>query len=407
MNGAMTDRLKIIFGGFIVCSVLFLPDLHLKSSWPAIQVIDFLLPILAIYVFIERKQVQGKLLFIGIGVFAVIMLLSMAVNGRIFVIQDLFEIFKLVKFSLIVAFFTLVPTAAFGRTWLKPMFIALVGFNLLHFFNLFDFNDIIATYYNGGLHIEYFGLNSLKEPAVKRMVGLAGNPNINALVFLFFSIAFLPIKQRSNTLWWFFVAVLMVFLCQSRTAILGLGAILFAAGFLMKKYFTLRKWTIIVLGISAVYLLSWAMATDFFRYSLYSNNLFNGQILQTGSARGRWEAWTLLGEMILQKPLLGYGGNKAYFYAQKIYSENEYILMAWRYGMIGLLGYLIIYLLPLKAFFQAKKIEKTYPALLCLVLMSVAALTNNPFVDRTIMVLFAAVIGAVYAQLSTEKIHVE
>ncbi len=407
MNGAMTDRLKIIFGGFIVCSVLFLPDLHLKPSWPAIQVIDFLLPILAIYVFIERKQVQGKLLFIGIGVFAVIMLLSMAVNGRIFVIQDLFEIFKLVKFSLIVAFFTLVPTAAFGRTWLKPMFIALVGFNLLHFFNLFDFNDIIATYYNGGLHIEYFGLNSLKEPAVKRMVGLAGNPNINALVFLFFSIAFLPIKQRSNTLWWFFVAVLMVFLCQSRTAILGLGAILFAAGFLMKKYFTLRKWTIIVLGISAVYLLSWAMATDFFRYSLYSNNLFNGQILQTGSARGRWEAWTLLGEMILQKPLLGYGGNKAYFYAQKIYSENEYILMAWRYGMIGLLGYLIIYLLPLKAFFQAKKIEKTYPALLCLVLMSVAALTNNPFVDRTIMVLFAAVIGAVYAQLSTEKIHVE
>jgi O-antigen ligase len=407
MNGAMTDRLKILFGGFIVCSVLFLPDLHLKSSWPAIQVIDFLLPILAIYVFIERKQVQGKLLFIGIGVFAVIMLLSMAVNGRIFVIQDLFEIFKLVKFSLIVAFFTLVPTAAFGRTWLKPMFIALVGFNLLHFFNLFDFNDIIATYYNGGLHIEYFGLNSLKEPAVKRMVGLAGNPNINALVFLFFSIAFLPIKQRSNTLWWFFVAVLMVFLCQSRTAILGLGAILFAAGFLMKKYFTLRKWTIIVLGISAVYLLSWAMATDFFRYSLYSNNLFNGQILQTGSARGRWEAWTLLGEMILQKPLLGYGGNKAYFYAQKIYSENEYILMAWRYGMIGLLGYLLIYLLPLKAFFQAKKIEKTYPALLCLVLMSVAALTNNPFVDRTIMVLFAAVIGAVYAQLSTEKIHVE
>jgi len=407
MNGAMTDRLKFLFGGFIVCSVLFLPDLHLKSSWPAIQVIDFLLPFLAVYVFIERKNVRGKMLFIGIGIFALIMLLSMAVNGRIFVIQDLFEVVKLIKFSLIVAFFTLVPVAAFGRTWLKPMFVLLVGVNALHFFNVFGFNQVISDFYNGGIHIEYFGLNSLKEPAVKRMVGLAGNPNINALVFLFFSIVFLPINQRKNTLLWFFIAVLMVFLCQSRTAILGLGAILLVAGFLMKEHFTIRKWTILLLGISVLYLLSWAMATNFFRYSLYSNNLFNGHILQTGSARGRWEAWTLLGEMILQKPLLGYGGNKAYFYAQKIYSENEYILMAWRYGIIGLVGYLLIYFLPLKAFFQAKKIEKTYPAFLCIVLMSVAALTNNPFVDRTIMVLFAAVIGAVYSQLSTRQTHVE
>jgi O-antigen ligase len=301
----------------------------------------------------------------------------------------------------------LVPTAAFCRTWLKPMFIALVGFNLVHFFNLFGFNDIIASYYNGGMHIEYFGLNSLKEPAVKRMVGLAGNPNINALIFLFFSIVFLPTNQRKNTLLWFLIAVLMVFLCQSRTAILGLGALLVVAGIVMKQSFTLRKCAVLLLGISVVYILSWAMATNFFHYSLYSNKLFNGQVLQTGSARGRLEAWKLLGDMILQRPLFGYGGNKSYFYAQKIYSENEYILMAWRYGLMGLIGYLLIYFLPIKAFFQAKKIEQTYPALLCIVLMLVAALTNNPFVDRTIMVLFAAVIGTVYAQLSTRPSHVE
>ena len=403
----MTDRIKILFGGIIVCSVLFLPDFHLKSSWPAIQFIDFLLPILTVYVYIERKHVQGKMFFIGIAAFALLMLVSMGINGRIFVFQDLFEVFKLIKFSLIVAFFTLVPTAAFCRTWLKPIFIVLVGFNLVHYFNVFGFNEIIASHYNGGIHIEYFGLNSLKEPAVKRMVGLAGNPNINALVFLFFSVAFLPTNQRKNTLFWFLIAVLMVFLCQSRSSILCLGAILFVVGILMKQCFTLRKWAIILIGIGVVYLLSWAMATNFFHYSNYSNNLFTGQVLKTGSARGRQEAWSSLVEMILQRPLFGYGGNKSYFYAQKIYSENEYILMAWRYGMIGLMGYLLIYFLPLKAFFHSKKIERTYPALLCIVLMLVAALTNNPFVDRTIMVLFAAVIGAVYAQLSTRHSHVE
>jgi O-antigen ligase len=323
------------------------------------------------------------------------------------VIQDLFELYKLMKYGVIVAFFAQVPIREFLKVWLKPMFLLLVGANALHFFNVFGFNQIIADFYNGGIHIEYFGLNSIKEPAVKRMVGFAGNPNINALIFLFFSIAFLPVKKTQQSIWWFLLAVLMVFLCQSRTAILCLSAIFLTSAFVLSAHFTLRKWLQLGIGIGAMYLVSWALATDLFTHSLYSNNLFNGHILKTGSARGRWEAWTLLGDMILQRPLFGYGGNKAYFYAQKIYSENEYILMAWRYGIIGLMGYLLIYFLPLKAFFQAKKIEHTYPALLSIALMLVSALTNNPFVDRTIMVLFAAVIGAVYSQLSTHQTHVE
>jgi O-antigen ligase len=97
---------------------------------------------------------------------------------------------------------------------------------------------------------------------------------------------------------------------------------------------------------------------------------------------------------------LGYGGNKAYFYAQKIYSENEYILMAWRYGIIGLMGYLLIYVIPLRNFLQTKRMDSIYPAVFAIVLMAVAALTNNPFVDRTTMVLFAVAIGAAYSQLS-------
>ncbi len=407
MNGAMNDRLKILFGGFIVCSVLFLPDVHLKSSWPAVQLIDFLVPFLAISVLRSYASTLTKSYFIGLGVFALLMLLSMAINGRIFVVQDLFELYKLIKYGVIVAFFAQVPIRELLNVWLKPMFVLLVGVNALHFFNVFGFNQVISDFYNGGIHIEYFGLNSIKEPAVKRMVGFAGNPNINALIFLFFSIFFLPVKKTQQTIWWFLLAVLMVFLCQSRTAILCLSAILLASAYVLSTHFTLSKWLQLGIGIGAMYLVSWALATDLFTHSLYSNNLFTGHILKTGSARGRWESWTFLGDMILQRPLFGYGGNKAYFYAQKIYSENEYILMAWRYGIFGLMGYLLIYFLPLKAFFHAKKIEQSYPALLCIVLMLVAALTNNPFVDRTIMVLFAAVIGAVYSQLSTHQTHVE
>ncbi len=37
--------------------------------------------------------------------------------------------------------------------------------------------------------------------------------------------------------------------------------------------------------------------------------------------------------------LLGY--SKEYFYEHQLYSENEYILMVWRYGIIGLAFFLM------------------------------------------------------------------
>jgi O-antigen ligase len=267
------------------------------------------------------------------------------------------------------------------------LFGTLIAINSIHFFDLFNVNELLKVYYNGGIHIEYFGKNSLGEPAVKRLVGTMGNPNINAIMFGAFSIYFFPVNFNRKALVYFLVSLLFLFLCQSRTSILFLVAMFLFLLVFYAKIWTKKQWMIVLSGILIAYLIAWMFATSFFQFTAYNNSLLDGSALFSGSARGRLETWNLLFTQILEYPIFGYGPNKEYFYANHIYAENEYILMFWRYGIIGLFFYMSLYLFP---FWQlVKKANKSLiPVLLLLILMSVSALTNNPFTERNIELLF-------------------
>ncbi len=393
MNGQMLNRIGLFLGGLILFSLLFLPDIHLGKQLPAFQTIDFLLPFVVMYLFIRRKELQWQKYYIILLLFCAYIPISMFVNGRLNKVIDYFEIYKILKFLLIILLFTFIDFKQFSTRWLFPLFYGLVILNFVHFFNIFDFNSFLHKYYIGGIQLEYFGLNSLKEPSVKRMVGTMGNPNINALVFSIFAIIFIPFNYSKKQLSIFLLAILMVFLCQSRTALIAWGLILIGIAILRLANWKWKEWILILSGIVLMYFISWALATDFFKHSLYSNYILDGSILQTGSALGRWEAWTLLGNMIIEKPIFGHGVNKEFFYANHIYSENEYILMAWRYGIIGLILYIGLFLYP--AFILLRNHSSTIAkiALLFLALLLTTALTNNPFSDRTVVIFFAIIVG--------------
>lgn len=396
MNGQILDRIRLLFGGLITFSILFSPDLKVVEALPVVKLPDLLLPFLCGLLLISWRKIKYVQYYAAIGLFGAAMLISLAVNGRLLVIQDLFEFYKLFKFTVIILFFTTLKVEDYLIPFAKWMLISLTAVNLVHFFNILDFNSLLTKYYSGGLHIEYFGLNSLKEPAVKRMVGLSGNPNINALVFVFFSIIFFPLKWEKEKRVLFLIAVLMVFLCQSKTAILSLVAIIGSVLIFKLSDLNIKKWTFLILGIMTAYIISWAMATSFFKYPLYSNLLFNGNLMETGSARGRLEAWKLISEMIIQRPIFGYGGYKEYFYENRIYSENEYLLIAWRYGTVGLLFFLYTYYRPWRDFI-GKTVRKTFSVqILSIVFLVVASLTNNPLTDRTLNLLFAVILGIGY-----------
>ncbi|XOV67135.1 MAG: O-antigen ligase family protein [Fluviicola sp.] len=321
----------------------------------------------------------------------------MHLNGRTGVIADYFEIYKLAKFSLLILFFTLLDYNRFSAVWFKPIFIGLAIVNLVHFFNLFDINEILTDWY-GGAHREFFGLNSLKEPATKRMIGLSSSPNINAIVFFFFALYFLPLNFDRNKLYWFLAAILLMLMCQSRTSIVALVSILFIIAILKLSNWKWKQWGIVFGALVGLYLISWALVTGFFTYTSYSNNVVSN------SAMGRLETWAYLGEMIKESPIIGYGVNKQYFYDRELYSENEYILMMWRYGVIGLLLYLGMFLTPLWYYFKQR--YKSIPlkkGFLFLIIILIVALTNNPYQDKTIMVLIATMLGLTWPILNVKK----
>lgn len=112
------------------------------------------------------------------------------------------------------------------------------------------------------------------------------------------------------------------------------------------------------------------------------------------SVRGRLDTWKLLLKMWSEKPIVGYGPYKNFFYSMKLYSENEYILYLWRYGIIGFFLYIYWYLFPVVKL-ENKKIKLSinpFYLLFGLSLMA-AALTNNPITHPMISVLLAISAG--------------
>ncbi len=391
------DKLTYLLGGILLISILSVPDLYLKPDWPAVQVIDFLIPIVGITLVIKFRELKLHAYWIIIALFCVYIPITMHLNGRTGVIADYFEIYKLIKFSLLVLFFSLLDFEKFSKMWFKPIFIGLAIINLLHFFNIFHINEFLYDVY-GGVHREFFGLNSLKEPATKRMVGLASSPNINAVVFSFFAIYFLPLKFDRTKFYWFLAAILFMLMCQSRTAIVALAGVLIIIAILQLSDWNLKQWGVVLGSIVGLYFLCWALVTDFFSHASYSNNVVSN------SAMGRLETWAYLFDMIKESPIIGYGVNKQYFYERKLYSENEYILMLWRYGAIGLMLYLGMLFLPLWNYFKRRKEAlKLKKGFLFLIIIVTVALTNNPYQDKTVMVLIATMLGLTCPLLKVKK----
>lgn len=402
MRGLKVDILLHFTAGLTLFSILFLPDITLTSKLPAIQLLDIILPFLVLGIIMKIKSVIWHKYYFFLLLFSAYILLTMGINSRFGILRDYFEIYKILKFLIVIIFFTLIDIQLFLKQWVKPLFIGICLINLLHFFDVFQINRWIESTFEVGLNIKYFGENDLGLPAGKRMLGLMNNPNNNAVLFSFFSILFFPFKFNKTNLIWFSIALLMTFLCQSRTSIFAFLALM-ACIFIFK----LVKWTFkkrLIFGVIVLicYLLTWLLCSQFFQYPIYGNSMFNGAALKSNSALGRLEAWKYLWNMIVDKPLFGFGPNKDYFYNHHLYSENEYILFTWRYGFIGLMMYLLFYLIPFRKLVIQNKTAYSKYLVLIILLLLVTAVTNNPLCERNIFILFAMSLGAIY-NLTFEK----
>jgi len=322
---------------------------------------------------------------------------TIAINKRLWSLRDYFEIYKIGKFILIVLF----AKHVFPKNYINFnhlvnfVFIVLLILNLAHYFDVFHFNEIVEPYYaTNNIHLSTFGLDSLGNPDVRRMIGTFGNPNDNATLFLFFFIYYL---SKTNSFefkkeqFFIYLSFLCILLTQSRT-----GFIAGMAAYTTWSVLTKQKLKNTIINIS-FFIISFFIAFSFSPLSLnyYSNTSAN--LAENSSVLGRLDMWKLLLKMIEQKPIFGYGPNKDYFYDNHLYPESEYVLFTWRYGIVGFFIYLGWLLLPLfKGIFNGKM--NTFYILLAIII-GVNALTNCPLSNPKIFLLFAIFTGYHFAKV--------
>ncbi len=401
MSGPKSKVWATYLGVFMIFASLCLPAIMLSSSLPTIHILDVFFPVMLGFIWVNRKQVNT-----GYGawipfVFSGVVLFSILIQGHHTPYSDYFEVYKWIKFGIVIWYFSLLDFSLVKR-FIPWIFGILVLINTIHFFEFAPLNKILEHYYNGGLQIQYFGKDSLGGPAVKRLVGTMGNPNINALLFGFFSLYYFPLHVNRKNLGLFLLSLLFVFLCQSRTALLFIFCIFAFLAIFKPRVWTKKQWGLIVLGSISTFFIAWMLATSFFQFTSYNNSLLDGTVFHSGSARGRLETWNMLGKMIIEEPLFGHGPYKEFFYQNKIYSENEYILMTWRYGLLGLFIYISVFLVPLKNIYTSSQDIRLKGSLM-IIMMMVSALTNNPLTERNIELLFCIGIAWIFQKHLTKE----
>jgi O-antigen ligase len=387
-----TNWLAFGCAALVLLDAFFIPDIRISSQLPAFQLTDFLLPIIGLLLYPKLPLVRKEWWFLWIALFAGYMLLPILINGRIKQWNDYLELYRVIKLGVIFLLFRFIQPKQL-HPLIVGSFMVLLLINVLHLYNVFNINELLKYTYGDSIHFKLFGRDSLGNPAVKRMLGTMGNPNTNALLFLFFTVYFLPIEKKREHWALCYTALFMVFLCQSRTSLIAAGLVVGAMLFLTKKDgLKAAVWKLVTsIGL---YVLATMIATSFFKYLSYSNSLMDGSALYSTSLRSRWESWNILWDMIKTKPIFGFGPYKSYFTAHQLYSENEYLLIWWRYGIFGLLFYLGIFLLPFWELFRRKLDAHSVKAMIMIGVMLIAALTNNPLTERTISVLFVFILAS-------------
>jgi hypothetical protein len=376
-----------------VGTVLF-PPLSVHASAPKIEVSDVTFVLLAAYTLVLYSNslinvlFRHKWIFITFIGLVCVASISIVFNGRVSQYRDWFEPLKFLKLIGFFAFVLIYFKESNLRRFMKFTFISVLIFNLLHYFNLFDFNNTIEVFYSPKHHLDFFGLNSIGEPATRRMLGTLGNPNNNAILFLLFLVYFLPKRGAKLGEDHIYVSISAIFVlaCQSRTGFLTLVVLLLA--YFISQRINWKQIAFYIGSISVGYVLLQLSG------NIYLGSLADLTLLESAK-RGRFEQWVLIIESMPGKWILGHGVNKAYLEANDIYAESEYMLLLFRYGLLGVLSYLSICWMFFRTSVTNIKSKGGMTILGVLIIMLIPGLTNSPFhvVKLSVLIVFLLGIG--------------
>jgi O-antigen ligase len=304
----------------------------------------------------------------------------------------------------------MLPHKKIGFLW-DILFCIVVVFNILHYFDLFHFNRLVMPIYCGAdnKHLVYYGLNRIGLLAQRRMIGTVGNPNYNVIIFIFFAILYAPKPQwKLKNGIFFFLALAGIFACQSRT-----GLIAFALFYICHLIFTPLQWktkiwqTVAVVGFFFILFLSnnlyYKAKIDNPNFEPYLETVLDGKAFSTNSWTARLDLWQMLIEKGSEHWFMGHSPDKQFFYEvefdkRKIHADNEYVLFFYKYGSIGLLLYILLYILPsCRAVSKARNSVEARQMGFTAIAFATCAITNCPLSHPVTVLLFVYIIAQFYS----------
>lgn len=404
------NLLKFLVYGFLV-SIFLLPGITFSGSLPEVRPEDLVvygmlltLLLMTSKTVIWNSSIQKYMLFIL--AFTVWMIITQLENGRLTHTSDYFEYYKMFKYGIVVLTFYLIHKSKILdqtdilRT-IRGIFCLVFALNMLHYFNILSYNPIVMPYYANELQLSHFGVNSLGEADVKRMLGVLGNPNNNSILMGFFSIYFIVHSTKQSpeykqNILLAGLAIIMLLMSGSKTGVLSLMAV-FVVYWILSKASLKQLLALLGIAVASVVLI------NAFQFT-YISSLWTVDWSANESWTGRIKVWQDLVAMIQKSPWIGYGPNKEYFYINAIYSENEFVLMAWRYGIVGLLFYLLWIFIPFVSAFRQKGKRYAQSVILFSTMLLVSAITNNPLSEPRILVLYAMLCGLMFADSKAERV---
>jgi len=259
-------------------------------------------------------------------------------------LRDVMELVTYLKYFLLI---TLVVSLEIHKEELDFLSKAFVGglifliiFGWGQHLNLLNMNTWLSPYFNQQ-HWEHLIVGN---PA--RVLGTFDNPNFFGILTVI-ALSFLTVRYlfgETKFPWKLFILIGLVikleFLTISRTALFGIAllfSILCVWAFL---YYKRDKKTVV--KIIALFLLTMALfltaSPDFF-YRLSEGADFSSST----SFQGHLDRWQAAVGTIWESPVLGWGTQK---YVMTTLVDNEYALYARRYGLVGLVVYLSLFLVP-------------------------------------------------------------
>lgn len=384
ININLTQVSHILFY-LLMLSIFFLPALRISDYLPAIRLEDIIVIVLFFLNYFQYKVPKHTYLVL-LTIYLCVITLSIIFNESLLYTSNIFEVFKVIKMIILYMFFSFYFRSSrnnFSKLniFLQCSFWLLVIINLIQYLDLFHFNQLLGSLYAPPEQLDVFMLQISTHSATKRMLGLMGNPNCNAVFFLFFTCYYLArYDYRKRNIISLITSVVLVLLTQSRTGFISLIIIFII---FMLKDMNLRK-----IGTGLIILSFLALVITIVSPE-YISALWDRPLKKITSLTIRFDIWFVLIEMVKDRWLIGMGPFKEFFYANTLHADNEYVLNYFRYGICGLVLYSSLLLYPVVSVFKRrfKLNQYTFFGGMFFMVLLINAFTNAPMSEPRLQVL--------------------